>query len=257
MMTLLIDYRLRSAPEAKYALPMTHAFALTIDIPRYGVISALLTQPAKPVAGFAFAHGAGAGMTHPFMEAVAEGLAARGIATLRYQFPYMERGSKRPDPPAVAQAAVRAAVDAAATAVPGLPLFAGGKSFGGRMTSQAQASEPLPGVRGLCFFGFPLHPAGNPATERGAHLSEIKVPMLFLQGTRDALAEVSLIEPLVDALGSRATLHLVRDADHSFHVPARRRGRTDGQVLDDVLDAAAAWMTDKAMAHPHDSTADA
>ena len=236
---------------------MVQTEAIAITVPGSGEVSALLTRPAKPVAAFVFAHGAGAGMTHIFMQTVATGLAARGIATLRYQFPYMERGSKRPDPPAVAQAAVRAAVDAAATAVPGLPLFAGGKSFGGRMTSQAQASEPLPGVRGLCFFGFPLHPAGKPGSERGAHLSDIKVPMLFLQGTRDALAEVSLIEPLVDALGSRATLHLVRDADHSFHVPARRRGRTDGQILDDILDAAAAWMKDEAMAHPRDSTADA
>jgi len=229
---------------------MIHAFALTIDIPRYGAISALLSKPACPAAGFAFAHGAGAGMTHPFMEAVAEGFAARGIATLRYQFPYMERGSRRPDPPAVAQATVRAAVDAAATAVPGLPLFAGGRSFGARMTSQAQASEPLPGVRGLCFFGFPLHPAGRPGSERGTHLSDVRVPMLFLQGTRDALAEVSLIEPLVDALGSRAMLYLVQDADHSFHVPARRRGPTDVQLFDEILDVAAGWMKDSATGHP-------
>jgi len=220
---------------------MTQTDTLTIDIPGHGAVSALLIQPANAIAAFVFAHGAGAGMAHGFMEAVATGLAARGIATLRYQFPYMERGGKRPDSPAVAQAAVRAAVAAASAAMPRLPLIAGGKSFGGRMTSQAQASQPLPGVRGLCFFGFPLHPAGKPSQERGAHLAQVDVPMLFLQGTRDALAETRLIEPLVASLGERATLHLVADADHSFHVPARS-GRNDAQVMEEILDAMAAWL---------------
>lgn len=215
--------------------------SFTINVPGSGPVSALLTKPAKPIAAFVFAHGAGASMTHTFMEAVATGLAARDVATLRYQFPYMEHGSKRPDTPAVAQATVRAAVAAAALQLPQLPLVAGGKSFGGRMTSQAQAKEPLPGVRGLSFFGFPLHPAGKPATERGDHLAGIDVPMLFLQGTRDALAEICLIEPLVAALGPRATLHLVAGADHSFHVPAKS-GRKDGQVMEEILDVMAAWV---------------
>jgi predicted alpha/beta-hydrolase family hydrolase len=173
------------------------------------------------------------------MDTVAHGLAGRRIATLRYQFPYMERGSKRPDSPAVAHATVRAAVAAAAAMMPGVALLAGGKSFGGRMTSQAQAAAPLPAVRGLCFFGFPLHPAGKPETDRGAHLAAIDIPMLFLQGTKDALADVALIEPLIASL-RRATLHLVADADHSFHVPARS-GRNDAQVMDDILDTMADW----------------
>jgi predicted alpha/beta-hydrolase family hydrolase len=180
-------------------------------------------------------------MTHKFMDAVATGLAAREIATLRYQFPYMEHGARRPDTPAVAQVTVRAAVAVAAAQSPRLALIAGGKSFGGRMTSQAQAKEPLPGVRGLCFFGFPLHPADKPATERGDHLAGIGVPMLFLQGARDALAEVGLIEPLAASLGPRATLHLVDNADHSFHVPAKS-GRKDSDVMRDILDAMAAWV---------------
>jgi len=205
-------------------------------------MNTLLDGPAQPRALYVFAHGAGAGMTHPFMADVAAGLAARGIATLRYQFPYMERASKRPDPPAVAHEAVRAAIDEAARLMPGVPLFAGGKSFGGRMTSQAQANAPLPGVRGLVFVGFPLHPAGKPATERANHLFDVKIPMLFLQGSRDTLAEVSLLEPLVRKLGSHATLRIFEDADHSFHVPARS-GRSDRQVADDMLDAAARWMT--------------
>jgi predicted alpha/beta-hydrolase family hydrolase len=220
---------------------MKQPATITIDVPGSGKVSGLLTRPAQPVAAYVFAHGAGAGMTHKFMDNVAIGLGTRSIATLRYQFPYMEHGAKRPDVPAVAQAAVRAAVAAAASNLPGLPLVAGGKSFGGRMTSQAQAKAPLPGVRGLCFFGFPLHPAGKPATERGAHLSAIAEPMLFLQGTRDSLAEMDLIEPLVDSLRPRATLHLVTEADHSFHVPARS-GRKDPEVLEEMLDAFAAWV---------------
>jgi predicted alpha/beta-hydrolase family hydrolase len=187
------------------------------------------------------AHGAGAGMAHPFMAAVAAGLAARGVATLRYQFPYMERGAKRPDSPAVAQAAVRAAVAEAARLAPGLALYAGGKSFGGRMSSQAQAESPLPGVRGLAFLGFPLHPPGKASDERGKHLSGVSVPMLFLQGTRDDFADLSLLRPLVGRLGERATLRLLADADHSFHVPARS-GRKDPEVLDELLAALAGWM---------------
>jgi predicted alpha/beta-hydrolase family hydrolase len=204
-------------------------------------VSGLVQAPARPRACYVFAHGAGAGMHHPFMAAVAAGLAVRSIATLRYQFPYMERGGKRPDPPHLAHAAVRAAVGAARQALPGLPLIAGGKSFGGRMTSQAQARAPLTDVRGLAFLGFPLHPAGKPSSERGKHLFDIQIPLLFLQGTRDALAALDQIEPLCQALGARATLKLFADADHSFHVPARS-GRKDAQVLDDVLDGLVAWI---------------
>jgi hypothetical protein len=180
-------------------------------------------------------------MAHPFMAAAATGLAERRVATLRYQFPYMEKGSRRPDPPLLAQATVRAAVAEAARLLPGVPLFAGGKSFGGRMTSQAQAAAPLPGVRGLIFIGFPLHPAGKPSDERGRHLFDIRIPMLFLQGTRDALATLAEVEPLCQALGSRAALRLFQGADHSFHVPART-GRTDAEVRSELLDAAAGWI---------------
>jgi predicted alpha/beta-hydrolase family hydrolase len=180
-------------------------------------------------------------MAHPFMEAIAGGLAERGVATLRYQFPYMERGSKRPDTPGVAQATVRSAVMEAARLVPGLTVFAGGKSFGARMTSQAQAAEPLPGVRGLAFLGFPLHPPGRPSDDRGKHLSEVRIPMLFLQGTRDEFADLELLEPLVARLGARATLELIADADHSFHVPART-GRKDAEVRARMLDVLAAWI---------------
>jgi predicted alpha/beta-hydrolase family hydrolase len=180
-------------------------------------------------------------MTHPFMAAVADGLFARGIATLRYQFPYMEHGSKRPDRPALAQATVRAAVAAASRLAPSLPLIAGGKSFGGRMTSQAQADAPLPGVRGLALLGFPLHPARKPSDTRAAHLSRVKIPMLFAQGTRDALADMDLLVPMVSGLGVRATLVTIDGADHSFHVPARS-GRTDAEVLDEVCDRFVTWV---------------
>jgi hypothetical protein len=213
---------------------------LKIETEKAGPVSALLLRPDKPRACFVFAHGAGAGMAHSFMQAFAEGLCARGIASLRYQFPYMEKASKRPDPPAIAHATVRAAVTEAARHCPGLPLIAGGKSFGGRMTSQAQAIAPLQGVRGLGFVGFPLHGAGKPSTERASHLDDVQVPMLFLQGTRDNLAEVKLIEAVVKQLGSSATLHLVDGADHSFHVLARS-GRNDGEALREILDAFAAW----------------
>jgi predicted alpha/beta-hydrolase family hydrolase len=203
-------------------------------------VSGLLTTPTRARACYVLAHGAGAGMAHPFMAAVATGLAERDIASLRYQFPYMEQGGRRPDPPKLAQATVRAAVAEAARLQPRLPLIAGGKSFGGRMTSQAQAAAPLAGVRGLAFLGFPLHPAGRPSRDRGQHLFEVAIPMLFLQGTRDALATLEQLEPLCKALGKRATLRLFEHADHSFHVPARR-GRTDAQVLHDLLDALAEW----------------
>jgi uncharacterized protein len=205
-------------------------------------VSALLLRPEQAHACYVFAHGAGAGMTHAFMERAAAGLAARGIASLRYQFPYMEKGSKRPDPPAIAQASVRAAVAEAARAYPGLPLIAGGKSFGGRMTSQAQAKTPLAGVVGLAFFGFPLHATGKPSVDRADHLAEVQIPMLFLQGGNDKLAELSLLQSVVEGLGARARLHVVEGADHSFHVPARS-GRNDGDVMEEILDAFAAWST--------------
>ena len=215
--------------------------ALRLSVPDGTAVSALLDAPAQPSACYVFAHGAGAGMQHAFMAAIAERLAARGIAVLRFQFPFMEQGSRRPDTPAVAQATVRAAVDEAARRLPGVPLFAGGKSFGGRMTSQAQAATPLAGVRGLVFVGFPLHPAGKPSTDRAAHLAQVQVPMLFLQGTRDALAEMPLVREVTQPLGARATLHVVEGADHAFHVLARS-GRTDAQVLDELVEAMAAWM---------------
>jgi uncharacterized protein len=219
-----------------------HATPVSITDGRGVHVSGLLqAPPGQARACFVLAHGAGAGMTHPFMAAIAEGLAARGIATLRYQFPYMERGAKRPDPPQLAHAAVRAAVAAAGRALPDLPLIAGGKSFGGRMTSQAQAIAPLPGVRGIAFLGFPLHPAGKPSSERAEHLFAVHIPMLFLQGSRDQLAAPELIEPLTRSLGARATLQIFADADHSFHVPARS-GRSDAAVRNELLDMLAAWI---------------
>jgi uncharacterized protein len=204
-------------------------------------VSGLLLVPRRARACYVLAHGAGAGMKHPFMAAVATELAERGIASLRYQFPYMEQGGRRPDPPKLAHATVRAAVVEATRRLPKLPLIAGGKSFGGRMTSQAQAAAPLTGVRGLVFLGFPLHPAGRPSAERGKHLSDVQVPMLFLQGTRDALAALDELKPLREALGKRASLTLFQDADHSFHVPART-GRKDPQVRSEMLDALAEWI---------------
>ncbi|XUM23957.1 alpha/beta hydrolase family protein [Bradyrhizobium oligotrophicum S58] len=204
-------------------------------------MSALFVAPPGARACFVFAHGAGAGMTHVFMTQAAEALAARGIATLRFQFPYMEKGSKRPDPPALAQATVRAAVAEAARLCPGLLLVAGGKSFGARVTSQAQSTAPLPGVAGLAFLGFPLHPAGKPSVARADHLDAIQVPMLFLQGTRDKLAETELLAPVVKRLGPRATLHWIDQADHAFYVPARS-GRNDRAVMEDLAEAFAAWL---------------
>jgi len=214
---------------------------LTFEV-RGGVrVSARLELPARAHACYVLAHGAGAGMEHPFLSAAARELAALGIATLRYQFPYMQRRSRRPDPPPVCHATVRAAVATAVRLAPALPLFAGGRSFGGRMTSQAQALEPLPGVRGLAFLGFPLHPAGRPADSRARHLFEVQIPMLFIQGTRDALAERGLLEEMVGRLGARATLSLLQDADHSFHVPARS-GRRDPEVRSAAWRALAEWI---------------
>jgi uncharacterized protein len=214
--------------------------AVSIEVGDHKV-SGLWDRPHVATACVVLAHGAGAGMQHPFMAAVARGLASRDIATLRYQFLYMERGSKRPDAPAVAHPVVRAAVATAAQLAPELPLIAGGKSFGGRMTSQAQALSPLAGVRGLLFLGFPLHAAGKPSTDRAAHLFNVQLPMLFLQGTRDALADLTHLKPVVDSLGDRATLTVEVDADHSFHVP-RSAGRADSEVLEKVLDSTGAWI---------------
>ncbi|MCC6945438.1 MAG: dienelactone hydrolase family protein [Thermomicrobiales bacterium] len=205
-------------------------------------ISMLWQVPDNPVAALVLAHGAGAGMRHKSMISIAEGLIERNIAVLRFNFPYMERGSKRPDTPPVAHAAIRSAVAEANDLASGLPVFAGGKSFGGRMTSQAQSIEPLPNVRGLVFFGFPLHPAGKPGISRADHLANVALPMLFLQGTRDTLAEIDLVNEVVSSLGSRARLIVAEDADHSFHVPAKS-GRTDAEVLAKLLDAARDWMT--------------
>lgn len=214
---------------------------LSIQVGDTHRVSGLLLVPPHAKACFVFAHGAGAGMEHPSMSSVAAGLSALGVATLRYQFPYMEQGSRRPDPPALCHATVRAAVAEAARHVPTLPLFAGGRSFGGRMTSQAQAASPLGGVRGLAFLAFPLHPAGRPSIERGEHLARVEIPMLFLQGTRDELASLELLQAQVAQLGDRATLKLLPDADHSFHVPART-GRKDADVRADALAAMVSWM---------------
>lgn len=219
--------------------PTTQSLGIVID--GANKVSALLDMPAQPWAGYVFAHGAGAGMAHGFMSRFARGLAERGVAVLRYQFPYMEQGSKRPDPPAVAHAAVRAAVAEAAGRFAGLALFAGGKSFGGRMTSQAQAVAAMPGVTGLVFVGFPLHPAGKPSIDRAAHLANVGCPMLFLQGTRDELAALDLLQPVVQGLGARATLSMFDDADHAFHVRASS-GRNDAQVMESMLDAMVGWM---------------
>jgi uncharacterized protein len=213
---------------------------VTITVNETTQVSGLMQRPARADACLVLAHGAGAGMRHPFMTAVADDLAALGIATLRYQFPYMEKHARRPDAAALCHATVRAAVDAAHRLEPALALIAGGKSFGGRMTSQAQAAAPLAQVRGLAFLGFPLHPPKQPSDTRGEHLTKVRIPMLFLQGARDAFAELPLLQALVQRLGERARLILLPDADHSFHVAART-GRTDGEVRDEMLQALAAW----------------
>jgi predicted alpha/beta-hydrolase family hydrolase len=232
----------------KQAMSPSDAEPVTINVGETTRVSGLLQALPQPRACFVLAHGAGAGMAHPFMAGVAAGLAQRGVASLRFQFPYMERRNRRPDPPKLAQATVRAAAAEAARLLPQLPLVAGGKSFGGRMTSQAQAAAALQGVRGLAFLGFPLHPAGRPSRDRGEHLFDIGIPMLFLQGTRDNLASLDELEPLCAALGARAVLRLFADADHSFHVPARS-GRTDAQVRNEMLDALVAWI-DRLLAGP-------
>jgi uncharacterized protein len=214
--------------------------SVSFDVDSSHRVSGLFIRPQHARACYVFAHGAGAGMQHPSMATLANGLADLGLATLRYQFPYMERRSRRPDPPPLCHATVRAAVAQARSLVPSLPLVAGGRSFGGRMTSQAQAAAPLEGVRGLVFLGFPLHPAGQPADTRGAHLLDVTIPMLFVQGTRDELASLDLLEPLIARLGERAVLKLLADADHSFHVPARS-GKTDVAVRAEALQAVADW----------------
>ena len=208
-----------------------------------GEVTALLLRPPDARVLFVFGHGAGAGMRHAFMEAVAEGLARRGVATFRYHFPYMEAGRGGPNRPPVLVATVRAAVEEAARLAPDLPLLAGGKSMGGRMTSTAQAAEALPGVRGLAFFGFPLHAAGRPSAERGAHLADVTIPLLFLQGTRDKLAELDLLRPLLDGLDATVSLHVVEGADHGFHV-LKRSGRTDDDVLAEICERMAEWSAE-------------
>lgn len=215
---------------------------VTISVAGALCVSGLLLVPPNARACYVLAHGAGAGMKHPFLAAVANGLAERGIATLRYQFSYMERGSKRPDAPQPAQATVRAAAAEAACLLPDVPLFAGGKSYGGRITSLAQAESPLLDVRGLVFLGFPLHAPGKPSDERGEHLFDVSVPMFFLQGSCDDFADFQLLKSVTKRLGTRATLKLFADADHSFHVPARS-DRKDPQVLAELLDAVTAWVT--------------
>ncbi len=210
------------------------------DVPGAGTVSAILTRPDGVRVLYAIGHGAGAGMRHPFLERIAEELAHRRVATLRYQFPYMEAGRGRPDSPKTAQLTVRAAVAVAAETASGLTLVAGGKSYGGRMTSHAQADEPMPDVKGLVFLGFPLHAPNKPGDQRGAHLADVSVPMLFLQGTRDALADLDCLEPVCARLGSRATLHVVEGGDHSFKV-LRRSGRTDDDVFVELADTIADW----------------
>ena len=219
-------------------MPDLQRISITVGSTR--AVSALFQRPDDAHACLVLAHGAGAGMHHSFLETLATELDDRGVATLRYQFPYMERGSRRPDPPGLAQATVRAAVTEAARLASGMPLFAGGKSFGGRMTSQAQAADPLPGVQGVVFVGFPLHPAGKPSSTRFDHLRDVAVPMLFLQGTRDALAELELLEPRIAELEKRATLVVIEHADHSFHVPART-GRKDAEVIADLARYISDW----------------
>jgi len=213
---------------------------IQFEVEKFGEVSALLQRPENARQLLVLAHGAGAGMTHPFMESLTAELDSRGVATFRYQFPYMEKRRRIPDPPAVLTSTVRAAVLAASQVAPGLPLFAGGKSMGGRMTSQAAAERPLEGVRGLVFFGFPLHPPNRPGTARAKHLADVTVPMLFLQGTRDAFADLKLLRPICRKLSPQATLHVIQDADHSFHVP-KRTGKTDSEVLRELVETVSSW----------------
>jgi predicted alpha/beta-hydrolase family hydrolase len=218
---------------------------LKLDIERVGTVSAILTQPDKARACYVLAHGAGADMRHSFMAKTAQGLADRGIATFRFNFPYMEEKKGRPDQPAVAHAAIRAAVAEAARLCPGVTLVAGGKSFGGRMTSQAQSKAPLPEVKGLAFLGFPLHAAKKPSSERAEHLAGIAIPMLFLQGTRDELADLGHLRPVIASLGAKATLHEVEGGDHSFAV-LKKSGRTNDEAMSEVLDTLVAWIDELA-----------
>lgn len=217
------------------------AEGLSIRVDELHSVCALLLLPSSARACYVFAHGAGAGMTHPFMQGVASALSDVGIASLRFQFPSMKRGSKRPDPPALCHATVRAAVATAARMAQGLPLIAGGRSFGGRMSSQAQAASPLLGVIGLAFLGFPLHPAGRPSDERAQHLLQTSLPLLFLQGDHDELADLNLLRPLINRLGARARLHLIEHANHSFRVPAKIK-RDASQIIDELVQAMAGWI---------------
>lgn len=224
---------------------MVETRELKLDIERIGPVSAILTRPEPARACYVLAHGAGADMRHAFMQKVADGLAERGIATFRFNFPYMEQKKGRPDQPAVAHAAIRAAVAEAARLCPGVTLVAGGKSFGGRMTSQAQSKAALPDVKGLAFLGFPLHAAKKPSSERAEHLADIAIPMLFLQGTRDELADLGHLEPVIASLGAKATLHEIEGGDHSFAV-LKKSGRTNEEALTEVLDVLAAWIDQRA-----------
>lgn len=233
--TILLSYTYRSL-----SIRTVKLFKFTVTTGQ-GQVSALLQNTNKALALLVLAHGAGTDMRHRSMENLSVALAAQGIATFRYNFPYKETGRGGPNPKPVLTATVRAAVDAAAAAAPGLPLFAGGRSFGGRMSSLAASEEQLPGVKGLIFFGFPLHPAGKPGTDRAEHLFDVNVPMLFLQGPRDALATPALLEPVVQQLGAQATLHTVAGADHSFKV-LKSSGRTDAEVLGELATTAADWM---------------
>jgi len=219
---------------------MAEAKRLQFAVEGAGEVSALLLLPAEARVMLALAHGAGAGMTHPFLASLAAELAAVGVATLRYQFPYMEQRRRVPDSPAVLTATVRAAVRMAAEAAPRLPLIAGGKSMGGRMSSQAAAQQPLDTVRGLVFFGFPLHPPNKPGTKRAEHLKQVTIPMLFLQGTRDTLADLTLLKPICEGLGSRATLHIIDTADHSFHL-LKKSGKADADALRELAQTTASW----------------
>ena len=233
-------HRRPSRGVASQAMHSHTAERLTLTVDRSNTVSALFLNPPDAHTCFVLAHGAGAGMEHASMASTATDLASLGVATLRFQFPYMEKGSKRPDPPPLCHAAIRSAVAEAARLAPALPLIAGGRSFGGRMMSQAQAIGPLPGVRGLAFLGFPLHPACKPSIERAEHLANVAIPMLFIQGTRDELATLTLLEPVVARLGARATLKLLADADHSFHVPART-GRKDAEVRLEAMQSLIEW----------------
>ena len=220
---------------------MAEAKRLQFAVEGAGEVSALLMLPADARMMLALAHGAGAGMAHPFLASLATELAAAGVATLRYQFPYMEQRRGSPDSPAVATSTVAAAVRTAWEQAPDLPLFAGGKSFGGRMTSQAAAEGLLSGVRGLVFFGFPLHPPNKPGTKRAEDLKKVTVPMLFLQGTRDTLADLTLLKPICKGLGSLATLHIIETADHSFHM-LKKSGKTDADALRELAQTTASWQ---------------